>query len=225
MAILWNKWKRNLPVLHAWKRRHGGSSFAVLRRQMRARWSRACCRCHPMQAKLSNWLRRSRYNESCHGPIDAQDPAAALDCAAPSATRTGTSGGRSFLPSTKRLLCLSALQMAFVSRQPPLGLSHHTDRGIQYAREEYQAALLAFVFVGSMSRKGNCRDHAVAESFFATLKAEHCNHQRFATRAAACQAIFKYIEVFYNRERLHYSLGYRSPTEYESLHTEALNAA
>ena len=123
-----------------------------------------------------------------------------------------------------RNLCLSALQMALVSRQPPPGLVHHTDRGSQYASGDYQAALLCFGLVGSMSRKGNCWD-AVAENFFATLKTELCHHRRFGTRAEARQAIFEYIEVFYNRERLHSSLDYRSPTEYESLHTEVRNAA
>ena len=122
-----------------------------------------------------------------------------------------------------RHLCLSALQMALVNRKPEPGLLHHSDRGSQYASCDYQAALLAFGMVGSMSRKGNCWDNAVAESFFATLKTELCQNLPFATRAAPRQAIFEYIEVFYNRERLHSSLDYRSPTEYESLHTETPN--
>lgn len=119
-----------------------------------------------------------------------------------------------------RSLCLSALQMAMQDRDPPPGLVHHTDRGSQYASGEYQTALLLFGLVGSMSRKGNCWDNAVAESFFATLKNELCHDRRFATRAEARQAIFEYIEVFYNRERLHSSLDYRSPSQYEALHTE-----
>ena len=121
-----------------------------------------------------------------------------------------------------RHLCLSALQMALRSRKPPPGLLHHTDRGSQYASSEYQAALLALGMVTSMSRAGNCWDNAVAESFFATLKTELCNHHRFKTRAEARQAIFEYIEVFYNRERLHSSLDYKSPTAYESQHPDAL---
>lgn len=124
-----------------------------------------------------------------------------------------------------RHLCLSALQMALGNRQPLPGLVHHTDCGSQYASEEYQATLLALGFVGSLSRKGNCWDNAVAESFFATHKTELCNPWRFATRAEARPAIFEYIEVFYNRERLHSSRSYRSPIEYESLQTEVLNAA
>ena len=98
---------------------------------------------------------------------------------------------------------------------------HHTDRGSQYASGEYQAALLTFGLIGSMSRKGNCWDNAVAESFFATLKIELCQDRCFATRAEARQAIFEYIEVFYNRERLHSTLDYCSPSEYESLHNLA----
>jgi transposase InsO family protein len=124
-----------------------------------------------------------------------------------------------------RNLCLSALQMALHSRRPPPGLVHHTDRGSQYASADYQAALLCFGLVGSMSRKGNCWDNAVAESFFATLKTELCHHRRFTTHAEARQAIFEYIEVFYNRERLHSSLDYRSPSQYESLYRDERNAA
>lgn len=124
-----------------------------------------------------------------------------------------------------RSLCLSALQMALLSRKPPPGLVHHTDRGSQYASDEYQAALLAFGLACSMSRKGNCWDNAVAESFFATLKAELCNRLHFETRAQARQAIFEYIEVFYNRERLHSSLDYTSPTEYEVFHGQLHHAA
>ena len=124
-----------------------------------------------------------------------------------------------------RTLCLSALQMALRNRKPPPGLVHHTDRGSQYASHDYQAALQAGGLVGSMSRKGNCWDNAVAESFFATLKQELCHRLRFASRDEARRAIFEYIEVFYNRERLHSSLDYRSPTEYESLHLKTLTAA
>lgn len=133
--------------------------------------------------------------------------------------------GWSMSETIDRALCLSALQMAMQDRDPAPGLVHHTDRGSQYASGEYQTALLLFGLVGSMSRKGNCWDNAVAESFFATLKTELCHDRRFATRAEARQAIFEYIEVFYNRERLHSSLDYRSPTQYEALHTEELFTA
>lgn len=124
-------------------------------------------------------------------------------------------------PQIDRDLCLAALEMALVGRTPPPGLVHHTDRGSQYASGDYQAALLTFGFVGSMSRPGNCWDNAVAESFFATLKAELCHRCCFATRAEAQQAIFESIEVFYNRERLHSALDYASPAEYERLHAQS----
>lgn len=133
--------------------------------------------------------------------------------------------GWSMSETIDRDLCLSAFQMALQSRNPPLGLVHHTDRGSQYASGDYQAALLTFGLIGSMSRKGNCWDNAVAESFFATLKIELCQERRFATRAEARQAIFEYIEVFYNRERLHSTLDYCSPSEYESLYHRAALAA
>jgi transposase InsO family protein len=124
-----------------------------------------------------------------------------------------------------RSLCLSALEMALRGRNPPPGLVHHTDRGSQYASSDYQAALLIFGMVGSMSRKGNCWDNAVAESFFATIKAELCHRLHFVTRSQARHAIFEYIEVFYNRERLHSTLDYRSPSEYEALHAQSQQAA
>jgi len=133
--------------------------------------------------------------------------------------------GWSMAQRIDRNLCLSALQMALQSRNPPPGLVHHTDRGSQYASGEYQAALLTLGLVGSMSRKGNCWDNAVAESFFATLKTELCQDRRFATHAEARQAIFEYIEVFYNRQRLHSTLDYCSPSEYESLYNQAAQAA
>lgn len=133
--------------------------------------------------------------------------------------------GWSMSDRVDRDLCLSALQMALQSRDAPPGLVHHTDQGSQYESGEYQAALPMVGLVGSMSRKGNCWDNAVAESVFATRKIELCHDRRFATRAEARQAIFEYIEVFYNRERLHSSLNYRSPAEYEVLHTGVRNAA
>jgi transposase InsO family protein len=122
-------------------------------------------------------------------------------------------------------LCLDALQMALLTTEPPPGLVHHTDRGSQYASGDYQAALLTLGFVGSMSRKGNCWDNAVAESFFATLNGELCDHRCFATRAEARQVIFEYIEVFYNRQRIHSTLDYATPTEYEALYSQSTQAA
>lgn len=112
-------------------------------------------------------------------------------------------------------LVLSALKMALEARQPARGLIHHSDRGSQYASAHYQQALAAAGVQCSMSRKGNCWDNAVAESFFSSLKLELVYLTDFATRQQARSALFDYIEVFYNRRRLHSTLGYLSPVEYE----------
>jgi putative transposase len=122
----------------------------------------------------------------------------------------------------ERQLCLDALTMALTSRRPGPGLLHHTDRGSQYASHDYRAVLDGNGMVCSMSRKGDCWDNAVAESFFKTLKSELIDHADFATRADARRAIFEFIEVWYNRQRLHSHLDYRTPMEYEAL---PLNAA
>jgi putative transposase len=119
--------------------------------------------------------------------------------------------------SLDRGLALDALHMALQGRQPPAGLVHHSDRGCQYASHDYRRLLDAHGIVCSMSRKGDCWDNAVAESFFGGLKSELVNAADFATRAEARTAIFEYIEVFHNRQRLHSSLGYLTPVEYEAL--------
>jgi putative transposase len=113
-------------------------------------------------------------------------------------------------------LVISALQMAVVNRRPPQGLMHHSDRGCQYASAAFGQMLASYGMICSMSRKGNAYDNAVMESFFGTLKRELVNCERFITRDQARKAIFEWIEVFYNRQRLHSSLGYRSPAEFES---------
>jgi transposase InsO family protein len=115
-----------------------------------------------------------------------------------------------------RYLVLAALDMALAARRPPAGLVHHSDRGCQYACADYQAALASRGLVPSMSRKGNCWDNACVESFFSSLKTECVYRQRFSTHAAARLALFDYLEVFYNRSRLHSHLGYVSPAEYEA---------
>jgi transposase InsO family protein len=107
-----------------------------------------------------------------------------------------------------------ALRMALARRQPAKGLLHHSDRGSQYAAHPYRRLLAQEGVLVSMSRTGNCYDNAMKESFFATLKAE-CASRPFATRAEARTAIFEYIEVFYNRQRLHSALGYLSPEQFE----------
>jgi transposase InsO family protein len=112
-------------------------------------------------------------------------------------------------------LVAKALQMALRERTPNGPLLHHSDRGVQYACDEYQAILSAHRIEVSMSRRGDCYDNAVMESFFSTLKQELVHHADYATREAARQSLFEYIEVFYNRQRLHSALGYVSPHSFE----------
>lgn len=113
-------------------------------------------------------------------------------------------------------LVIDALAMATSRRRPAPGLVHHSDRGVQYCCRENRAALEAWGMIASMSRAGDCYDNAPAESFWATLKKELMSDRTFATRAEARAAIFEYIEVFYNRERIHSSLGYVSPEAFEA---------
>lgn len=115
-----------------------------------------------------------------------------------------------------RSLVLRALDMALGQRTPAQGLIHHSDRGSQYASEDYRRALTDAGITASMSRRGNCYDNAVIESFWHTLKVELVYRRHFATRAEASAAIFDYIETFYNRVRLHSALDYRSPAAVEA---------
>ncbi len=112
-------------------------------------------------------------------------------------------------------LTMQSLHMALFGRQPDAGLLHHSDRGSQYACKDYQALLDLRGITCSMSRRGNCWDNAVVESFFATLKLELVYLCVFKTRAEARMAIFEYIEAFYNRKRRHSYLGYLSPADFE----------
>lgn len=114
-------------------------------------------------------------------------------------------------------LVISALQMAWKTRQPMAGLLHHSDQGSQYTSLEYQRLLTSMQAQPSMNHLGNYYDNAAMESFFSTLKTECVNH-RFTTREEARHAIFEYIEAWYNRERLHSTLNYLSPLEYEALY-------
>ena len=108
-----------------------------------------------------------------------------------------------------------ALLMAVWRRKPKRGLIFHSDRGSQYASASFQNMLKIYRMVSSMNRKGNCWDNAVAESFFKTIKTELTYHCTYATREEARQSIFEYIEVFYNRKRLHSSIGYMAPMQFE----------
>lgn len=113
-------------------------------------------------------------------------------------------------------LVADALKMALQQRQPEGDLIHHSDRGVQYASEDYQQLLARHGITVSMSGRGNCYDNAVMESFWATLKTELVYQKDYATHEQARQSIFEYIEVFYNRKRLHSSLGYVSPESFEA---------
>ncbi len=110
-------------------------------------------------------------------------------------------------------LCCDALTMALGRRGPVPGLIHHSDRGSQYAGKEYRKLIKKAGLTQSMSRKGECLDNAPMESFFASLKKEMVHQRRFRTRAEAKAAIFEYIEVFYNRQRRHSGIGYKTPKQ------------
>ena len=116
-----------------------------------------------------------------------------------------------------RTLALDALGMALKTRRPEPGLLHHSDRGVQYASADYQRQLRHRGILCSMSRKGDCWDNAVAESFFSTLKAELVHRTDYVSRSQAKASVFEYIEAFYNGRRRHSALGYVSPVEHEAL--------
>ena len=113
-------------------------------------------------------------------------------------------------------LVTEALEMAIAQRRPKEGLIFHSDRGCQYTSGDFRELLGRHKMVQSLSRPGQCWDNAVAESFFATLKEELIYRGSWPTRTAARRAIFEYVEVFYNRQRMHSSLGYLTPVEYEA---------
>lgn len=124
--------------------------------------------------------------------------------------------GWSMQSTADRELVLTALEMALRRRRPAGGLLHHSDRGSQYASKDYGKLLEKHGAVPSMSRKGDCWDNAVAESFLRTLKVECVYDYNFRTRREAKDVIFDYIESFYNTKRLHSTLDYVSPDEYEN---------
>jgi len=123
--------------------------------------------------------------------------------------------GWSMSERIKSELVCEALKVAVRCRQPGRGLLVHSDQGSQYASDEYQRMLKKHGMVCSMSRKGNCWDNAVAESFFHSLKTERVHHENYTSRAQARQRIFEYIELFYNRRRRHSALNYKAPLVYE----------
>lgn len=124
-----------------------------------------------------------------------------------------------------RSLVLRALRMAITHRRPSEGLLHHSDRGSQYASQEYQLVLSRHGMRSSMSRAGNCWDNAVSESFFATLKTELVADADWQSRREATSAVIEFIEVWYNRQRRHQTLGYLTPKQYETEMLKRANAA
>jgi len=117
--------------------------------------------------------------------------------------------------SLERYSAMRALNKAILRRRPSQGLMIHSDRGIQYASGDFRAILKKHRFIQSMSRKGNCWDNAVAESFFHSIKTQMIHHCNFQSVAETEQALFNYIEVYYNRRRKHSTNGYKSPANYE----------
>lgn len=125
--------------------------------------------------------------------------------------------GWSMSASLEAAMVMDALQMALTHRGVQPGLVHHSDRGSQYACHDFQQRLRDAGIRCSMSRRGNCYDNAPTESFFGKLKTEWVNGQDYPTRAAARQHVFNYIEIFYNRQRIHAALGYRTPAQFEEM--------
>ena len=128
--------------------------------------------------------------------------------------------GLSMSDKLSQELASAALNDAVGRQRPPAGLIHHSDRGRQYASYAYQELLRGYGIVQSMSRSGNCYDNAYMGSFFGTLKTELVHGERYRNRLEARLSIFEYVEVFYNRQRRHSALGYRSPEQYEMLLSE-----
>ncbi len=124
--------------------------------------------------------------------------------------------GWAMQPTLAHSLTDAALHMALQYRRPEPGVLHHSDRGVQYAATDYQLLLAAHKMLPNMSRTGDCYDNAIVESFFATLEWELIEGADWHTRAKARAAIFEYIEVWYNRQRRHSTLGYLSPAAYEA---------
>ena len=123
--------------------------------------------------------------------------------------------GWSMSKRMKAALVCDALLMALRNKGFPQGVIIHSDRGTQYCSKQYRRMIERYQLIGSMSRKGNCWDNAISESFFHTLKVELIHQHRYVSRAAAQQSVFRYIEGYYNRKRRHSSIGYRYPIQIE----------
>jgi transposase InsO family protein len=130
--------------------------------------------------------------------------------------------GYSMSDRINKELVIDALNKALIARNYPVGVIVHSDRGSQYASLAYKALLKQHKLIGSMSRKGNCWDNAVAENFFGIIKKEYINHMLFNTRTQARLGIFDYIEAWYNTQRIHSKLGYLTPNEFEAKNNNLL---
>ena len=119
-------------------------------------------------------------------------------------------------------MVLTALARGIRNRRPGPGLIIHSDRGVQYACKDFRKALDKHGFVQSMSRKGNCWDNAVAESFFGIIKSELIHRERFKGPQDTLRAIFEYIEIYYNRKRKHSTLGHKTPAQFEQIMKSAV---
>lgn len=128
--------------------------------------------------------------------------------------------GHSMSDRMTKQLVIDALHKALKARNYPTGVIVHTDRGSQYASNAYKAVLTQHKLIGSMSRKGNCWDNAVAENFFGIIKKEYINQAKFETRNQAKLGIFDYIDGWYNTQRIHSKLGYLTPLEFNDLYDE-----
>jgi len=217
------------PRIHAWLRHKG--SFCGRNRVARLmkmhqivarkahRWHPTTTRQHPGDRIAPNLLQRefraSQPNQKWVSDITYIDTAEGwLYLASILDLYSRGVVGWAMAEQMDNQLVEAAWQMARLNRQPQEGLLHPSDRGSQYTSEAYQDQLASLDCVVSMSRTGNCYDNAVAESFFATLKTE-CATIQFTSKAQARSAIFEYIEGWYNRQRLHSSLDYLSPAEFE----------
>lgn len=132
--------------------------------------------------------------------------------------------GWAIMDNVKANLVMKALSMAIVNRNPGKDIIFHSDRGTQYTSKEVRSILNLYGFRQSMSGKGNCYDNAITETFFSTLKKELVYLTEFKTRETASSSVFEYIEIFYNRQRMHSSLGYLSPVEFEMKNGEEIKS-
>jgi transposase InsO family protein len=212
--------------LRAQGRRHGRKRIARLMRQeglqaKRSRRYRATTQSVPLAPAAPNTLARGfavrELDRVWAGDVTAcwthegwLYVAVLLDLASRRVVGWATSG------TMDQALTRTALWRALAQRRPAAGLLHHSDRGTHYTGVDYQRALAAAGLAVSMSRRGDCWDNAVVESFFATLKTELVHEARWATRAAATTALAHYLEAWYNRRRRHSTLDYLSPAEYEA---------